>query len=108
MPHALSQRENAREPTNRLQKNQHFPCDKCDMIARSKTGLKSHIRAKHPENPEKIRTSPSAHPTTCFSTLRILPTRLWQHRNARMPQRVQTSTWNSNSPSNNTSNVSTK
>ncbi|ORC85779.1 Tbingi protein [Trypanosoma theileri] len=30
-----------------------FPCDKCDMIARSKTGPKSHIRAKHPENPAK-------------------------------------------------------
>ncbi|ORC87694.1 Tbingi protein [Trypanosoma theileri] len=30
---------------------QTFPCDKCDMITRSKTGLKSHIRARHPENP---------------------------------------------------------
>ncbi|ORC91262.1 uncharacterized protein TM35_000062670 [Trypanosoma theileri] len=30
-----------------------FPCDKCDMVARSKTGLKSHIRARHPENPTK-------------------------------------------------------
>ncbi|ORC81332.1 Tbingi protein, partial [Trypanosoma theileri] len=30
-----------------------FPCDKCDMIARSKTGLKAHIRARHPENPTK-------------------------------------------------------
>ncbi|ORC82971.1 Tbingi protein [Trypanosoma theileri] len=27
-------------------------CDKCDMIARSKTGLKAHIRAIHPENPQ--------------------------------------------------------
>ncbi|ORC92902.1 uncharacterized protein TM35_000022280, partial [Trypanosoma theileri] len=30
-----------------------FPYDNCDMVARSKTGLKSHIRARHPENPTK-------------------------------------------------------
>ncbi|ORC91277.1 Tbingi protein [Trypanosoma theileri] len=27
-----------------------FPYHNCDMVARSKTGLKSHIRARHPEN----------------------------------------------------------
>ncbi|ORC92907.1 Tbingi protein, partial [Trypanosoma theileri] len=39
-----------------------FPCDKCDMIARSKTGLKSHIRAKHPENPTKDAPRPQLIP----------------------------------------------
>ncbi|ORC91254.1 uncharacterized protein TM35_000062590 [Trypanosoma theileri] len=37
-----------------------FPCDKCDMIARSKTGLKAHIRAKHPENPKNMHLAPSS------------------------------------------------
>ncbi|ORC86328.1 Tbingi protein [Trypanosoma theileri] len=39
-----------------------FPCDKCDMIARSKTGLKAHIRAKHPENPKKDAPRPQLIP----------------------------------------------
>ncbi|ORC81343.1 Tbingi protein [Trypanosoma theileri] len=43
-----------------------FPCDKCDMVARSKTGLKAHIRAKHPENPKKGRTS---HPAATSHSL---------------------------------------
>ncbi|ORC86540.1 uncharacterized protein TM35_000271300 [Trypanosoma theileri] len=84
-----------------------FPCEKCDMIARSKTGLRAHIRARHPEDPKR-RTSPSAHPTACFTTLRILPPRFWQHWNSRMPQKVPTYPWNPNFASNNTSNLSTK
>ncbi|ORC83551.1 uncharacterized protein TM35_000651130 [Trypanosoma theileri] len=48
-----------------------FPCDKCDMIARSKTGLKAHIRANHREHPKR-RTSHPTHPSTCFTMLRIL------------------------------------
>ncbi|ORC91302.1 Tbingi protein, partial [Trypanosoma theileri] len=43
-------RPRADEP---IQRNQRSLCDKCDMIARSKTGLKAHIRARHPENPPK-------------------------------------------------------
>ncbi|ORC88758.1 Tbingi protein [Trypanosoma theileri] len=39
-----------------------FPCDKCDMIARSKTGLKTHIRARHPENPKKDAPRPQLIP----------------------------------------------
>ncbi|ORC83558.1 Tbingi protein [Trypanosoma theileri] len=39
-----------------------FPCDKCDMIARPKTDLKSHIRAKHPENPTKDAPRPQLIP----------------------------------------------
>ncbi|ORC85706.1 Tbingi protein, partial [Trypanosoma theileri] len=39
-----------------------FPCDKCDMIARSKTGLKPHIRARHPEDPKKGAPRPQLIP----------------------------------------------
>ncbi|ORC84632.1 Tbingi protein [Trypanosoma theileri] len=38
------------------------PCDKCDMVARSKTGLKAHIRAKQPENPKKDAPRPQLIP----------------------------------------------
>ncbi|ORC91285.1 Tbingi protein [Trypanosoma theileri] len=43
-------RPRANEP---IPEESAFPCEKCYMVARSKTGLKSHIRAKHPENPTK-------------------------------------------------------
>ncbi|KAH9589108.1 hypothetical protein LSM04_002256 [Trypanosoma melophagium] len=49
-PPAERKRPRADEP---ITEGSAFPCDKCEMIARSKTGLKAHIRARHPEDPSK-------------------------------------------------------
>ncbi|ORC89417.1 uncharacterized protein TM35_000121920 [Trypanosoma theileri] len=78
-------RPRANEP---IPEESAFPCGECDVVVRPKTDLKSHIRARHPENPQKRRTRHPTHSPTCFTTMRILSTRLWQDWSSRLPQKV--------------------